>query len=228
MRIETLDKGAFSSALVKLSNGEQFVSESGAMFRCSSNIEIDVTTSGGGGGGGLLGGISRMLASENFFFSTYTCQGGDGEVGLAPTLQGEVRVIQCDGSRKLICTGGSYLGSTTGLQIDTKFQGFKGFFSGESISFVEVSGRGELLVNAFGRITEIDVNGALTIDTGHVVAFEDSLQYSAGKAGSGWIQSFLSGEGIVLKFAGTGKVYVQSHNPKEFGTTIGAMLPARG
>jgi uncharacterized protein (TIGR00266 family) len=227
MHIETLDRGAFSSALVKLNSGEKFISESGAMFRCSSNIEIDVTTSGGGGGGGLLGGLSRMLASENFFFSTYTCQGGAGEVGLAPTLQGEVRVIECDGARKLVCTGGSYLGSTTGLKIDTKFQGLKGFFTGESISFVEVSGQGQLLVNAFGRITEIDVQNALTIDTGHVVAFEDTLQYSAGKAASGWIQSFLSGEGIVLNLTGTGKVYVQSHNPGEFGSTIGSMLPER-
>jgi len=227
MHIETLDRGAFSSALVHLSNGEKFISESGAMFRCSSNIEIDVTTRGGGGGGGLLGGIGRMLSGENFFFSTYTCQSGKGEVGLAPTLQGEVRVLECDGSRKLICTGGSYLGSSTGLQIDTKFQGLKGLFSGESLSFVEVSGTGQLLVNAFGRITEIDVKNALTIDTGHVVAFENSLQYSAGKAASGWVQSFLSGEGIVLKFTGTGKVYVQSHNPKEFGSTLGSRLPAR-
>jgi uncharacterized protein (TIGR00266 family) len=227
MQIEIRERGAFSSALVKLSNGDQFISEAGAMFRSSSNIEVDVTTQGGSGSGGLLGGLSRMLASEKFFFSKYTCNGGDGEVGLAPTLQGEVRVIECDGARKIICTGGSYLGSTTGLNINTKFQGLKGFFSGESLSFVEITGRGQLLVNAFGMISEIDVKDALTIDTGHVVAFEDSLQYSAGKAASGWVQSFLSGEGIVLKFTGTGKVYVQSHNPNEFGSTIGRMLPPR-
>jgi uncharacterized protein (TIGR00266 family) len=227
MNIEILEKGAFSSALVKLSEAEQFVSESGAMFRCSSNIHIDVTTRGGGGSGGLLGGLKRILASENFFFSTYTCQGECGEVGLAPTLQGEVRVIDCDGARKWICTGGSYLGSTLGLQVDTKFQGMKGLFSGESLSFVEISGQGQLLVNAFGRISELDVRGALTVDTGHVVAFEESLQYSPGKAASGWVQSFLAGEGIVLNFTGTGKVYVQSHNPKEFGGTFGALLPQR-
>lgn len=227
MRIEILERGAFSSALVHLDSGEKFVSESGAMYRTSSNIEVDVTTSGGEGRGGLIGGLTRMLAGENFFFSTYTCQGGNGEVGLAPTLQGAVRTIECDGRRKIVCTGGSYLGSTVGLDINTKFQGLKGFFTGESISFVEVSGQGQLLVNAFGRIEEIDVQSALTVDTGHVVAFEDSLQYSAGKAASGWVQSFLSGEGIVLNFTGTGKLWVQSHNPSEFGGTVGSMLPPR-
>jgi len=227
MKIEVLGSGAFSSALVKLSQNEQFTSESGAMFRASSNIQIDVTTRAGGGSGGLLGGLKRMLARENYFFSTYTCLNGEGEVGLAPTLQGEVKVIDCDGSRKWVCTGGSYLGSSPALQIDTKFQGMKGFVTGESISFVEVSGVGPLLISAFGRIQEIEVRGAMTVDTGHVVAFEESLQYSPGKAASGWVQSFLSGEGIVLNFSGQGRLLVQSHNPNEFGGTLGRLLPER-
>jgi uncharacterized protein (TIGR00266 family) len=226
MDIRILDKGAFSSALVELGQGERFISESGAMFRASDNIDIDVTTRAGGSGG-VLGGLKRMLARENFFFSTYTCQGPSGEVGLAPTLQGEVKVIDCDGSRKWICAGGCYLGSSPSLSIDTKYQGMKGFFTGEAISFVEVSGKGPLLVNAFGRINEIDVQGEIVVDTGHVVAFEETLEYSPGKAAAGWVQSFLSGEGIVLKFMGRGKLFVQSHNPGEFGGFLGRLLPPR-
>ncbi len=228
MEIDIKEQGAFSAALVKLRPGEQFISEAGAMFRASSNIEIDVTTKSRGSGG-LLAGMKRMFAGESFFFSTYTCTGTvDGEVGLAPTLQGEVTLIECDGSRKWICTGGSYLASSPGLQINTQFQGLKGFFTGESISFVEVSGQGQLLVSAFGRINQLEVKGALTVDTGHVVAFEDSLSYTPGKASSSWVQSYLSGEGIVLKFTGHGKIYIQSHNPSEFGGTLGPMLPPRG
>ena len=227
MDIEITSKGAFCSALVKLKPGEQFVSESGAMFRASSNIDIDVTTRSLGSGG-LLAGMKRLLAAENFFFSTYLCTGSDdGEVGVAPTLQGEIAVIECDGSCQWVCAGGSYLGSSTGLNIDTQFQGMKGLFSGESLSFVSASGQGRLLVNAFGRITPLDVAGGLTVDTGHVVAFQDSLSYSLGKAGGSWVQSFLAGEGVVLNFTGHGKLYVQSHNPKEFGKTLGSMLPAR-
>jgi uncharacterized protein (TIGR00266 family) len=227
MDIQISEKGAFSSALVKLEPGEKFVSESGAMFRASSNIDIDVTTKSRGKGG-IMGGLKRLLAGEKFFFSTYTCEGGEpGEVGLAPTLQGEIKVIECDGTSNWICTGGSYLGSTTELQIDTKFQGFKGFFTGESISFVEVSGVGKLMVGGFGRIEEIAVSGALTVDTGHVVAFEDSLSYSPGKAAGSWIQSYFAGEGIVLKFKGHGRIYVQSHNASEFGGVLGPKLPTR-
>jgi uncharacterized protein (TIGR00266 family) len=228
MDIQVVDRGAFSWALVGIRPGEQFVSESGAMFRSSSNIDVDVTTRSKRSGG-LLSGLRRMLADESFFFSTYSCTDReDGEVGLAPKHQGQIATIDCDGVAGWVCTGGSYLGSTAGLNIDTDFQGLRGMFSGESLSFLNVSGAGTLLVNAFGRIEEVDVSGELTVDTGHVVAFQDSLHYSLGKAGGSWLQSFLAGEGVVLNFSGQGKLYVQSHNPDEFGKTLGPLLPERG
>ncbi|MBW3539536.1 MAG: TIGR00266 family protein [Planctomycetes bacterium] len=227
MDIQIRDRGAFSSALVRLLPGEQFVSEAGAMFRASSNIEVDVTARSRGKGG-ILGGLKRLLAAENFFFSTYACNDDQsGEVGLAPSLQGEVKIIECDGERSWICAGGSYLGSTADLQVDTKFQGLKGMFTGESMFFMNVSGTGQLLVNAFGRINELEVDGGLTVDTGHVVAFEDTLSYQLSKAGGSWIQSWLAGEGIVLKFSGRGRIFVQSHNASEFGGALGPLLPPR-
>lgn len=227
MDIRVLHKGAFSTALVTLSPGERFISEAGAMFRASPNVEIDVTTRAGGSGG-LLGGLKRLLAAESFFLSTYICQGGaPGEVGLAPTLQGEIRKVDSDGARKWICAGGSYLASAPSLQLDTQFQGFKGMFSGESLSFAVVSGVGPFLVSGFGRISEIDLNGTLIVDTGHVVAFQDTLTYSVTKAGGSWIQSFLAGEGVVLRFSGQGKILVQSHNARGFGKVLGPKLPHR-
>lgn len=227
MEIEILGKGAFESALVHLGPGEQFISESGAMYRTSSNVNVDITTQGGGSGG-LLSGVKRMLASESFFFSTYaTHDGQPGEVGLAPTHQGEVFLIEVDPAISCVCTGGSYLGSSSGLKIDTRFQGLKGFVSGESLSFVDVSGTGQLLVNAFGRMVETEIDSPLTIDTGHVVAFESSLQYTIAKAGSSWLQSWLAGEGFVMQFSGQGRILTQSHNPKSFGTALGRLLPPR-
>jgi uncharacterized protein (TIGR00266 family) len=197
------------------------------MFRASSNVDIDVTTRSKGVGG-LMSGIKRLLAGESFFFSTYrTVDGTRGEVGLAPTLAGEVAVIECSGRNRWLCAGGSYLGSTESLQLDTEFQGLRGVFSGESLSFLAVEGQGELLVSAFGSIREIDVAGELTVDTGHVVAFEESLDYTLGRAGGSWIQSMLASEGIVLNFSGEGRLYVQSHNPDEFGSRLGGLMPPR-
>ena len=227
MNVEIIGEGAFSSALVHLGPGDEFVSESGAMFRASANVDIDVTTRSRGKGG-ILGGIKRLLAAEHFFFSTYRVTDGQaGEVGLAPTLQGDVRRVALDGARAWICAGGSYLGSDSSLQVDTQFQGLKGMFTGEALFFLRVSSAGNLLVSAFGHVSEVDVDGELVVDTGHVVAFEESLEYSIGKAGSSLIHSFLGGEGLVMRFRGRGKLLVQSHNRKEFGRTLGGKLPPR-
>jgi uncharacterized protein (TIGR00266 family) len=228
MRIDILARGAFGSALVALEPGESFVSESGAMFRASANVDIDVTTRPRGSKGGLLAGLKRLVGGDNFFFSTYrTTDGRPGEVGLAPTLGGEVRVVALDGVTPWVCAGGSYMGSHPDVQLDTRFQGLRGLFSGERLFFMHCAGRGELLVNAYGQIDEVQVDGELVVDTGHVVAFEETLTYSLGKTGGSWLTSFLAGEGVVFRFAGRGRLLVQSHNPKEFGTRLGRLLPPR-
>ena len=56
----------------------------------------------------------------------------------------------------------------------------------------------------------------MVIDTGHLVAWDTRLSYSVGKSGSGWIASWLSGEGLVCHFQGQGQVYVQSRNAAEY------------
>ena len=63
----------------------------------------------------------------------------------------------------------------------------------------------------------MDIEEPLTVDTGHLVAFESTLTYRLSKAGGSWFQSFLAGEGVVMEFTGQGRILTQSHNPKEFG-----------
>ena len=108
MDIDIRYRGAFGSALVQLAPGETFISESGAMFRASANVDIDVTTRSRGKGG-ILAGVKRMLGGDSFFMSSYSLERGQsGEVGLAPTLQGEVRRIDVDADQPWLCAGGSF------------------------------------------------------------------------------------------------------------------------
>ena len=201
MNVKIDTEGAFGSALVTLEAGEKFVSEAGAMYRASPNMEIAVESrkkKDEGMWGALKSGIKAMFAGESFFLSTYTPNDGQvGEVGLAPTHQGEVRSVKV-GPEVWICSGGSYLGSSGGITLDTQYQGLsKGMFSKEGLVFVQASGEGDLLVNGFGRISSVDVSGGITIDNGHLIAFTEGLEYSISKAGGGWISSMMSGESII-------------------------------
>jgi len=227
MRIAIEDRGAFASAIVHLDAGESFVSESGAMYRTSAEIDIDVTTRSKGKGG-IFGGLKRLLGGESFFLSKYQAAGGvPGEVGITPTLPGDVKQVDLDGSSRWLCAGGSYLGSGDELALDTQFQGLRGMLSGENMFFVSVEGEGPLIVAAYGCIREAAIDGEVVVDTGHVVAFEDTLTYEISKAGGSWLRSFLGGEGLVMKFKGTGRLLVQSHNPTAFGKKLGRLLPPR-
>jgi uncharacterized protein (AIM24 family) len=82
-------------------------------------------------------------------------------------------------------------------------------------------------MNAFGAIETVDLDGELIVDTGHLVAFGAGVDYEVATASRGLIASFLSGEGLVLRLRGRGRLYVQSRNPNEYGSSVGAQLPAR-
>ena len=77
------------------------------------------------------------------------------------------------------------------------------------------TGRGKLLLSSFGNIYEQkEVDGDYIVDTGHIVAFEDTLTFELSKAGTSWLHSIFGGEGIVCRFKGKGKFGV-SHIMKK-------------
>ncbi|MBT9583700.1 TIGR00266 family protein [bacterium] len=227
MKASVIGTDSFQSLHVELSPGERFYSEAGKMVRCSTGVDIDVTIQKKGGG--IFGALKRMLSSDSFFSSSYTARGnGPQEVVIAPTMMGNVRVIEMRGDETWVTSGGSYLASGPEITSEAKWQGLgAGFLSGESLMYVHNSGVGFLAVEAFGTIHEVDVNGEFVVDTGHLVAFESSLQFSIGKVGGSWVKSFFSGEGFVMNFKGSGKLLIQSHNGSSFGGILGPLLPKR-
>ena len=53
--------------------------------------------------------------------------------------------------------------------------------------WLEMSGSGKLLINAFGMIYPVEVDGEYIVDTGNIAAFEDSLDFKISKAGRSWL-----------------------------------------
>jgi uncharacterized protein (TIGR00266 family) len=92
---------------------------------------------------------------------------------------------------------------------------------------IKCSGEGDLWFNSFGGIIEMDITDGYIVDTGHIVAFSETLNFSISKASKSWIGSILGGEGLVCKFQGNGTVWCQSHNPSSFGYSLGPLLKPR-
>ena len=223
MQIDIQYRPANAAARVVLQPGETVTAEGGAMISMSPNVTIETTTFQRGKGG-VLAGIKRLVAGENFFLNHFTAQRQSGEIWLSSGMPGDMVVRQLDGLA-LIIQSGSFVASDQGVSIDASFQGIgKALFSGESMFWLRASGTGQIVLNSFGAIYPIHVDGEYIVDTGHIVAYEETLEFNIVKAGKSLIGSFLGGEGLVCKFRGTGTVWCQSHNDKGFGETIGPML----
>lgn len=222
MEIDIQMQPGSSIAKVNLQPGEQITAEGGAMVAMSNDMTLETTTHKKGKRG-IMKGIKRMLTGENFFLNHYTPGSNGGEIFLAPTLPGDMFVHELNDS-KLIVQGGSYLACEPDVEIDFSWQGLKSALSGEGIFWINLNGTGKVIVNAFGMIYPVEVDGEYIVDTGHIVAFDDSLQFKITKAGASWTSSILGGEGFVCKFSGQGVLWCQSHNPKSFGRGIGPKL----
>ncbi|CAG5086717.1 TIGR00266 family protein [Parvicella tangerina] len=223
MNIDIEMRPGSSVAKVTMNAGETLTAEGGSMIAMSNDMQIETTTHKKGKRG-IMKGLKRMIAGEGFFINHYTPGADGGEVYLAPTLPGDMFVKELNGEN-LVITGGGYLASEHGIEIDLKWGGFgKALLGGENLFWVNVSGSGKVLINAYGEIYPVEVDGNHIVDTGHIVAYEPSLEMKITKAGSSWMSSMLGGEGFVAKFSGKGIVWCQSHNPNSFGTAIGPSL----
>lgn len=228
MKIDVEGRPAYAAAVFKLGAGEKIRAESGALMSMSTRVKMETSMSQGEGIGGWFKSLGKALfTGESFFQNTYTAEADGQEVVLVPTYPGDVAVHELKQGDELALVSQAYLGASTGVSVEAKWGGGRGFFSGVGLFLMKVTGAGTLVFNAFGGIHPIDIDGKFVIDTGHVVAFDaKNLTFSVRRMG-GWFSFFFSGEGLVAEFAGKGRVWMQSRNPGEFGRTIGPRLPAR-
>ncbi len=232
MQIEVRYSPAYAIAIAHLESGESVISEGGAMV--SKDSHITVKTSAGREGQGALGslmkGLKRMVAGESFFQNHYVAEGAPGHVTFAPTLQGDVAVHELR-QNTLFIQSTSFLCSAPEVDIDAKWGGSRSFFAGEGLIMLKASGSGPVAFNSFGGIKEVDVDGSFIVDTGHIVAFEDSLQFKVTsfgrRRGLNLKSLILGGEGLVCRFEGQGRLWLQTRNTQGFGKLLGRQLPPR-
>jgi uncharacterized protein (AIM24 family) len=115
------------------------------------------------------------------------------------------------------------------VQTDTRWGGFKNLFGGEGGFLTHATGQGQVLVACYGALDVVTLQQGevVTIDTGHVIAYADSVQYQLRKVSKGLIQSAKSGEGLVFDFAGPGQVLTQTRNPSALISWVLSHVPSR-
>jgi uncharacterized protein (TIGR00266 family) len=214
---------SYALLTVQLDADESVRAEAGAMVSYSDGIDIETKASGG-----ILGSLKRnVLGGESFFQNTFHAREA-GEVTLAPALSGDVVRHDLE-AETLFVQSGSYLASSPDVDLDTKFGGGRTFFGGEGLFLLKLEGTGPTFLSSYGAIHEVELEPGetYTVDTGHIVAFEQSASFDVKRVG-GLKSTLFSGEGLVCEFTGPGKVWLQTRSPDAFLAWLIPNLPNTG
>lgn len=224
MRVDVRHSPSFAVARLHLDAGEQARAESGAMALMSFGMNVEAQMQGG-----FMKSLKRSaLGGESMFVTTYTAPAQyTGWVDVAANLPGDLAVIDVTPQRALVLTKGSWLASPTTITIETKWGGSAMLFGGEGGFVVRMEGQGQVIASAYGALDLIELpeGQGFTIDTGHLVAYDDGMNVQVRKVAKGWIQSAKSGEALVMDIQGPGRVWTQSRNPSGLVDWLTQALP---
>ncbi|MBN2305061.1 MAG: TIGR00266 family protein [Anaerolineae bacterium] len=221
MRVEILYRPSYSMAVATLAPGEEIRVESGAMVSMTEGMTLQTRVEGG-----LLRSLSRsMLGGESFFMNVFRAPAFGGQINLAPTMPGDMMILDLR-NESLLVQGGSYVASSMGIQIDTKWGGAQTFFASEGLIMLRATGAGLLLLSSYGAIHPIDLPAGqrYTIDTGHLVSFTEGMGFDVRSIG-GVRSTLFSGEGFVVDLTGPGRVYMQTRSEDAFLSWLVPNLP---
>jgi uncharacterized protein (TIGR00266 family) len=207
----------FGLLTVQIPANQTLEVEASAMAAMDANVTMKTK---------FKGGLGRFLTGESLFINEFTAEGGRGEIKIAPGAPGDISHIRLD-DEVVFLQNSAFVASTTGVLAETKYQGLvKGFFSGEKLFLIKCSGSGDLWFNTYGALLDIDVSGEYVVDTGHIVAFTEGLDYDVRRVG-GYKSLFFSGEGLVCRFRGDGKVWIQSRQVPALASWVWPYRPAK-
>lgn len=223
--MKIIQTSSTSASLVEfqLEKGESVRIEPGCMVYKDGSINLQ-----GKVNGGLFSAIGKVfLGGESFFTSVATAKDA-GRVTVAPKGFGNIKVLNVSSGNHWYLNDGSFLACNSSVDYTSTRQkrilnsilgGTGGFF------ILKSKGEGELLVNGFGDLIEIDLDGSqpFQIDNGHVVCWQESLDYKM-EIASG-LFGFRSGEGLLNTFRGKGKVIIQTRNIQSFVDILVDYIP---
>ncbi|MES2886693.1 MAG: TIGR00266 family protein [Pseudomonadota bacterium] len=215
---------------VSLQRGESVFAESDAMVMMDDTLDL----SGNVQGGFLSGLARRLVADESLFTQKVVATRGPGDLLLSQVVPGGLHVFDV-GTQQYMLSDGAFLAAETSVEIKVRSQGLGGALFGASGGFfiMQTSGTGKLCVGGFGSLFLLTIQPGQNpvIDNGHVVAWDSRLSYDMvmgtsrqGGLLSNLVSSQTSGEGLVMKFSGSGQVLVCSRKRAGFAAWLRQQL----
>jgi len=200
-------------ARVRLKPGQEIYAEAGKMVYKTANVQWETRMSGTTLGEKLLGALRRTITGESLFL-TYFQSMGPGEVGFAGNYPGKIQAFDLAAGQSIVAQRDAFLFAQSTVQFNVALARNlgAGFFGGEGFILEKLTGPGTVFIHAGGDFVEFNLATAetLQIETGCIVAFDESVNYDIQFVG-GIKTALFGGEGLFLAtMTGPGRVIVQS------------------
>lgn len=195
---------------VGLNKDECITANAGAMVYMSGKIDIDTKTRDSG----LFAKLKvSTLGGQLLFINQFSSSADGSKRGLTGRPLGDIIKISLLKDQGFIVQSGSYIASTSGIAVDTQWQGLKKGLFGSELFMLKVTGQGEVFLSAFGGIIkkEILTSEKFILNNYHLVALNLDADYKVIKFGN--LKSTLLGrEGLVIEINDPSTVYFQTKN----------------
>jgi uncharacterized protein (TIGR00266 family) len=200
-------------ARVRLKAGQEVYAEAGKMLYKSPAIQWETRMQGDSLGQKIWGAVKRKLMGESLFM-TYFRAMSDAEVGFAGNYPGRIQSFDLAAGQTVLVQRDSFLlaQTTVSLNIALVKRLGAGFFGGEGFILEKLTGPGTVFIHGGGDFIEFNLKPGevLQVDTGCIVAFDESVNYDIQFVG-GIKTAIFGGEGLFLAtLTGPGRVTVQS------------------
>lgn len=198
------------AVVLTLGGGDVVRAEAGAMMFMTDQITMDARLEGG-----ILGGLKRkLLAGESLFITYFRSAAAGARVAFAGPYPGKIIHVAMSGTQALLCQRDAFLCATGDIDISIAFTRRlgAGFFGGEGFILQKMTGTGELFIHSGGTIVpfELKAGERLKVDTGCLVALDESVDYDIERVG-GIRTSLFGGEGLFFaSLTGPGRVWLQT------------------
>lgn len=212
---------------VTLNKGETMYTQTGGMSYQTDGITMKTNARGG-----LMKGLGRMFSGESLFMANFTAERDGAMVAFGTTVPGNIMPVDLSQMPNgLTVQKGSFLCAEDSIETSVTFSKkfSAGLVGGEGFILQKAKGNGMLFLEVDGDPIEKELmpGEVLKVDTGNVVAFEQTVSYEVEMV-KGIGNIFLGGEGLFLtRLVGPGKVILQSQNFGDFVGRIAPFIPNR-
>lgn len=169
----------------------------------------------------------RLLAKSWRDASVFTAPQEGGWVDVAAAVPGDLFTLDFDGSQGWCLGKDGWLAAASTIALDPSWPGFHDMFGGTVGFLAHAAGLGPLVLSCCGALDLVVLapGELITVDTGHLLAYQDAVQCRLRTRSPSAQQSVRTGEGLVMDFAGPGQVLTQSHSPRVLAAALAALAP---